>query len=56
MEEPVEIDCPWCGECVTTFVDMSASSQSYVEDCQVCCRPMLLRVETDPVSVTVDRS
>ena len=56
MEEPVEIDCPWCGEPMTTFVDVSASDQEYIEDCQVCCRPIILTVKTDPVSVVVDRS
>jgi hypothetical protein len=56
MEEPVEISCPWCGESMTTFVDVSASDQEYIEDCQVCCRPMVLTVQTDPISVIVDRS
>jgi hypothetical protein len=42
VEEPVEVQCPWCGEVFTTFVDASAGDQSYVEDCQVCCRPIQL--------------
>jgi Cysteine-rich CPXCG len=33
-----------------TSVDESAGrEQSYVEDCQVCCKPNLLRVLYDPV-------
>ncbi len=37
--------CPFCGEPITIVVDPSAGSQSYVEDCQVCCQPMQVRVE-----------
>lgn len=44
MEEPVEVDCPFCGEVFTTFVDVSAGSQTYIEDCQVCCRPIEMRI------------
>jgi hypothetical protein len=37
--------CATCGERNDTSVDPSAGrSQSYVEDCQVCCRPNILRV------------
>lgn len=28
-------------------VDHSLGDQEYVEDCQVCCRPMVLRVVID---------
>jgi transcription elongation factor Elf1 len=44
-EQPV--DCPFCGEPISLVVDISAGSQAYVEDCQVCCRPMQVRVEVD---------
>ena len=40
--------CASCGEWNTTTVDESAGSrQSYVEDCQVCCKPNILRIEYD---------
>ncbi|HVI09807.1 MAG TPA: CPXCG motif-containing cysteine-rich protein [Candidatus Binatia bacterium] len=40
--------CAGCGEWNTTTVDESAGHrQTYVEDCQVCCQPNLLRVEYD---------
>jgi hypothetical protein len=40
--------CAGCGEWNETSVDESAGGrQSYVEDCQVCCRPNVLRVEYD---------
>lgn len=41
--------CPYCGEPVQLVVDEGADEQDYIEDCQVCCRPMLVsaRLETD---------
>ena len=40
--------CAGCGEWNATAVDDSAGhKQSYVEDCQVCCKPNLLRIEYD---------
>lgn len=30
-----------------TEIDTSAGSQEYVEDCYVCCRPILFRVEVN---------
>jgi hypothetical protein len=45
MEEPITVDCPWCGESFVTFFDMSAGAQTYIEDCQVCCRPIQLECE-----------
>ena len=39
------VQCPYCGEPFDTLVDLSAGSTSYIEDCQVCCRPIELGVE-----------
>jgi hypothetical protein len=40
--------CAGCGEWNETTVDESAGTrQSYVEDCQVCCKPNVLRVTWD---------
>ncbi len=44
-EEPVY--CPCCGERITLLVDCSLSEQSYVEDCSVCCRPLVVTVTVD---------
>ncbi len=43
----IEVDCPYCGERFGTPVDLSAGSFSYIEDCQVCCRPIELSGEVD---------
>ena len=40
--------CAGCGEWNETMVDSSAGmQQSYIEDCQVCCKPNVLRVTWD---------
>ena len=40
--------CAYCGEPNEIDVDLSAGRQQvYVEDCQVCCRPNLLRMSFD---------
>ena len=41
------ISCPYCGESISVLVDDSLPEQSYVEDCQVCCRPIMLAVSVD---------
>ena len=41
------ISCPYCGEAILIFVDDSLPDQNYVEDCQVCCRPIVLEVSVD---------
>jgi hypothetical protein len=42
------VDCPYCGEPNEIALDPgSGSSQEYVEDCQVCCRPWLMYVTYD---------
>ena len=38
--------CPACGEEIVIPLDPSAGDeQEYVEDCPVCCRPNVIRVE-----------
>lgn len=46
-DEFVAIQCPWCGERLETHVDLTAGERSYIEDCQVCCRPMELSIELE---------
>lgn len=41
------IRCPFCGETITVIVDISAGSQTYVEDCPVCCQAMQITIEAD---------
>ncbi len=42
-----KIECPYCGEHYTTVVDGSAGDQEYFEDCEICCRPIVVRTHVD---------
>lgn len=46
----IEVECPYCGEWVTLFIDPGGGErQTYVEDCPVCCRPWTVHaVEEEP--------
>jgi len=39
--------CPYCGEPIELVLDTSVSQQRYIEDCQVCCRPITISLEVD---------
>ena len=48
MELVIEsIQCPYCGEAMEIMIDPSVTEQQYIEDCQVCCRPITLKIEID---------
>ena len=58
QQEPIEITCPYCGETIEILVDTSAGAQDYIEDCQVCCRPIEMTIslnEDDVPHVEVRR-
>lgn len=47
-----DIACPYCGEIVELAIDPGGGTvQRYVEDCEVCCRPMQLTVSWDEQGV-----
>src|SRR5262249_14455918 len=35
--------CPYCWQRISMVLDLSVHSQIYVEDCEVCCRPIQIR-------------
>ena len=39
-----EIVCPYCGELISILIDCSIRNQSYIEDCHVCCQPILINI------------
>ena len=41
------VRCPYCGEQFETVIDLSSGSASYIEDCQVCCRPIEFRLDVE---------
>lgn len=44
MNESIPIQCPYCG--MTIFIDPEPADGpvEYLEDCTLCCRPILYRV------------
>jgi hypothetical protein len=42
LETSAEVTCPYCGEQITLLLDLSVETQSYIEDCSVCCQPMAI--------------
>lgn len=40
LEAFVALCCPYCAESYDVSVDLSGGSQTYIEDCQVCCQPI----------------
>ncbi|MCB1674765.1 MAG: CPXCG motif-containing cysteine-rich protein [Halioglobus sp.] len=46
--EESAIRCPYCGEPNTVLVEDIGEDQEYIEDCQVCCRPIVIGVSATP--------
>lgn len=48
MSELIEqdISCPYCGESIDVVIEVLDESQEYIEDCQVCCRPITFNIDT----------
>ena len=38
------VNCPYCGERIEVLLDSSVPHQNYIEDCQVCCKPIVFQV------------
>jgi len=55
LEEHI-VSCPYCGEAIEVLIDHQDAGDQYIEDCQVCCRPIIFTVALDSmgnVSVNV---
>jgi hypothetical protein len=47
----IQVQCPHCGEVITTTADTSQGDYSTIEDCEVCCAPMNIEVTCEPGQV-----
>ena len=47
MLPSADIQCPYCGESIQVLLDSDSAGDSYIEDCQVCCRPITMTVTVD---------
>ena len=58
MLEEYAFTCPYCLQPISMLLDLSVKEQAYVEDCEVCCRPIDISVtvgsDAEP-SVTVSQ-
>lgn len=45
--QSVSIQCPYCSETIELLIDCSVAEQEYTEDCEVCCRPMVITVSME---------
>lgn len=43
----VRTECPYCWEPLTLLVEAGDFGVDYIEDCQVCCRPMIVTAVLD---------
>ena len=43
--------CPYCWQEISMVLDASAGSQTYVEDCEICCKPIEIHYTVDEDSI-----
>ena len=46
MSESFSVSCPYCGEEVEIYLESDVQG-SFVQDCEVCCNPWMVRVSVD---------
>ncbi|MDJ0646034.1 MAG: CPXCG motif-containing cysteine-rich protein [Flavobacteriaceae bacterium] len=39
--------CPYCWETISMLLDISVRTDAYIEDCEVCCRPIQISFTAD---------
>jgi len=45
MNEEISVQCPYCGEFLIIEPEPADQVLEYVEDCHVCCRPIVIQVQ-----------
>ncbi|NEV64534.1 CPXCG motif-containing cysteine-rich protein [Thiorhodococcus minor] len=43
--ETRQAHCPWCDAPLEIALDVTTGSNSYIEDCQICCAPIRIAFE-----------
>ena len=46
--EEATVHCPYCGEPLSVLLNPEDLGQEYIEDCQVCCRPIEFMISEAP--------
>ena len=52
LNDERNIICPYCWEQIGVVLDISVTEQEYVEDCFVCCRPIVIRYRAESGEIT----
>lgn len=53
--QSLPVQCPCCGESIEILIDTSIGDQEYIEDCQVCCEPLVMTIScSDTKKVHID--
>lgn len=39
--------CPYCWQQISMVLDLSIGEQNYIEDCEICCRPVQIFYAAD---------
>lgn len=46
--QEARVSCPYCGEPISVLLNPEDIGVAYIEDCQVCCRPIDFLVSEGP--------
>lgn len=52
--ETISVLCPYCGQPVELLVETTVPHQQYVEDCEICCQPMVVTVDATGEEPNID--
>lgn len=53
MLEEYVFTCPYCWQQISMLLDLSVKEQTYVEDCEVCCRPIRVHYAVEDEEIAV---
>ncbi|MEW6055995.1 MAG: CPXCG motif-containing cysteine-rich protein [Bdellovibrionota bacterium] len=46
-EQEISTQCPYCFSPIVVVCEPFSGTQTYVEDCEVCCKPIQISYRTD---------
>ena len=52
FEDEKFFNCPHCGEKISMLLEELYGSQTYIEDCETCCRPIEITYEIKDEKIT----
>ena len=44
--------CPYCGSQISVLIETYSGGQEYIEDCEVCCRPIQIEFKVEGGTLT----